>query len=112
MERLHGSGTRGRDTVAEGSKFEGRFGRMFWNLPVFKPSDKRLIALANVMELNGSGDVENDSLPAGFTYLGQFIDHDITHDASSSLERVRDPEALVNFRTPRFDLGLCLPASG
>lgn len=103
MERLHGSGTRGRDTVPKGFKFEGRFGRMFWNLPVFKPSEATLTALADVME-QPSGDVENDSLPAGFTYLGQFVDHDITHDASSSLERVRDPDALVNFRTPRFDL--------
>lgn len=104
MDRAHGSGTRGRDSVPEGAKFEGRFGRMFWNLPVFKPSDERLLALADVMEFSGSENVENDKLPAGFTYLGQFIDHDITHDASSSLERVRDPEALVNFRTPRFDL--------
>lgn len=104
MERLHGSGTRGRDTVPQGFKFEGRFGRMFWNLPVFNPSEATLTNLADVMERNSNEDVENDNLPAGFTYLGQFIDHDITHDASSSLERVRDPEALVNFRTPRFDL--------
>lgn len=76
---------------------------MFWNLPVFNPSYATLSALADVME-QPSGDAENEQLPAGFTYLGQFIDHDITHDASSALERVRDPEARVNFRTPRFDL--------
>ena len=103
MERMHGSGTRGRDSVPQGSRFEGRFGRMFWNLPVFNPSDATLTDLASVME-QPSGDVENEQLPAGFTYLGQFVDHDITHDASSNLERVRDPEARVNFRTPRFDL--------
>lgn len=104
MSRLHGSETRGRDTVPQGSRFEGRFGRMFWNLPVFKPSKEMLTALVDVMESGSGGDIENDTLPAGFTYLGQFIDHDITHDASSSLQRVRDPEARVNFRTPRFDL--------
>ena len=76
---------------------------MFWNLPVFNPSEETLNALADVME-QPIGDVENGQLPAGFTYLGQFVDHDITHDASSSLERIRDPEARVNFRTPRFDL--------
>ncbi len=76
---------------------------MFWNLPVFDPSDATLNALADVME-GPTGDVENGQLPAGFTYLGQFVDHDITHDASSALERVRHPEARVNFRTPRFDL--------
>ncbi|MGE0066946.1 MAG: heme peroxidase family protein, partial [Solirubrobacterales bacterium] len=36
--------------------------------------------------------------------LGQFIDHDITFDPASSLLRANDPEALHNFRTPRFDL--------
>lgn len=76
---------------------------MFWNLPVFNPSDATLNALADVME-QATGDAENAQIPAGFTYLGQFVDHDITHDASSNLERVRDPEARVNFRTPRFDL--------
>ena len=35
------------------------------------------------------------AIPAGFTYLGQFIDHDITFSASGGT---------VNLRTPRFDL--------
>jgi hypothetical protein len=43
-------------------------------------------------------------IPAGFTYLAQFIDHDITFDPTTALERRVDPDALVNFRTPRFDL--------
>ena len=47
---------------------------------------------------------ENPDLAAGFTYLGQFIDHDITYDPLSSLERQNDPAALWSFRTPRFDL--------
>lgn len=47
---------------------------------------------------------DNTRIPAGFTYLGQFIDHDITFDPVSRLERQIDPRALVNFRTPRFDL--------
>jgi len=47
---------------------------------------------------------ENPDLPAGYTYLGQFVDHDITFDPVSSLERANDPDALVSFRTPRFDL--------
>src|SRR5207244_2675488 len=38
------------------------------------------------------------------TYLGQFIDHDLSFDTASSLEHQNDPQALVNFRTPRFDL--------
>jgi hypothetical protein len=47
---------------------------------------------------------ENPTLPAGYTYLGQFIDHDITFDPASSLERLNDPHATVDFRTPRLDL--------
>jgi hypothetical protein len=46
----------------------------------------------------------NVGVPAGFTYLGQFIDHDITFDLSSDLQRRNDPHARVNFRTPRMDL--------
>ena len=47
---------------------------------------------------------ENEAIPSGYTYLGQFIDHDITFDPVSSLQRQNDPDALHNFRTPRFDL--------
>ena len=43
-------------------------------------------------------------MPAGYTYLGQFIDHDITFDPSSRLDDETPPTALRNFRTPRFDL--------
>ncbi|MDQ5834895.1 MAG: peroxidase, partial [Actinomycetota bacterium] len=47
---------------------------------------------------------DNTRIPAGFTYLGQFIDHDITFDPTPLPEQRRDPHALVNFRTPRYDL--------
>ena len=49
-------------------------------------------------------DEENSGISAGYTYLGQFIDHDITFDPSSSLMQQNDPESLVDFRTPRLDL--------
>src|SRR5207249_8765122 len=50
-------------------------------------------------------DTELDGpIPAGFTYLGQFIDHDITFDPVSSLQRLQDPDGLHDFRTPRLDL--------
>jgi hypothetical protein len=47
---------------------------------------------------------ENPNIPAGYTYLGQFIDHDITFDPASSLQQFNDPDALEDFRTPRLDL--------
>jgi hypothetical protein len=49
-------------------------------------------------------DEENFGIPAGYTYLGQFIDHDITFDPASSLQSLNDPDALVDFRTPALDL--------
>ena len=49
-------------------------------------------------------DEENTGIRAGYTYLGQFIDHDLTFDPVSSLDRQTDPKALEDFRTPRFDL--------
>jgi Animal haem peroxidase len=49
-------------------------------------------------------DEENSGIDAGYTYLGQFIDHDITFDPASSLQKTNDVDALVDFRTPRLDL--------
>lgn len=49
-------------------------------------------------------DNEESGIPAAYTYFGQFIDHDLTFDPASSLQRQNDPDALVDFRTPRFDL--------
>jgi Animal haem peroxidase len=53
-------------------------------------------------EKNSKG--SNLRIPAGFTYLGQFVDHDITFDPTSKLGETVDPELLVNFRSPRLDL--------
>src|SRR5262249_34357192 len=47
---------------------------------------------------------ENPAIASGYTYFGQFIDHDLTFDPASSLQRENDPDALINFRTPRFEL--------
>ena len=63
-----------------------------------------------MMEGTGGGQ-DNQTIPAGFTYLGQFIDHDVTFDPTSSFARRNDPDGLQNFRTPRFDLD-CVYLSG
>ena len=100
----------------------GRFGRMFRHVPVYAHSEPSLVALGQAMvqdledgqldePLGEDDDDENTAeldeelrLPAGYTYFGQFVDHDITFDPVSSLGRQNDPDALVDFRTPRFDL--------
>lgn len=102
--RHHGIGTRGIDAVPQGPFFEGRFGRMFGKVPVFKNDPGFLRDLADQMQETSGAGGDNPEIPSGFTYLGQFVDHDITFDPTSSLERFNDPEGLRNFRTPRFDL--------
>ena len=47
---------------------------------------------------------ENLYVPAGYTYFGQFVDHDLTFDTTSSLETLTRQNVIGNERTPRFDL--------
>jgi hypothetical protein len=105
---------------------EGRFGRMFPALPPFA-ADTKLIrdALAELGDFGGPMDGNDDlsdpislitdpakstnnpnnpSLTAGMTFLGQFLDHDMTFDPTSSLARRQDPESIRNFRIPALDL--------
>ena len=44
------------------------------------------------------------SIPAGFTYFGQFVDHDVTFDVSSSLDVDTDANTINNMRSPALDL--------
>lgn len=83
-----------------------RFGRMFPHLPVRDPGDCAIDALVELLAQVAAPDDggSNPLVLAGYTYLGQFVDHDITFDPTSQLQRDNDPEALVNFRTARFDL--------
>ncbi len=107
---FHGTEIRGLSAVVRSPLFEGRFGRMFRHLPPFLPSDEALDALARQMvepePQPGQDDTvgDNPDIPAGFTYFGQFVDHDLTFDPTSKLQGENDPDALVDFRTPRFDL--------
>jgi hypothetical protein len=86
---------------------------MFRTLPAAKFTEDDLKKLASAMVAEAEDnptpetevdDEENQGIAAGYTYLGQFIDHDLTFDPASSLEKQNDPDALVDFRTPRFDL--------
>ncbi|GAA0996391.1 heme peroxidase family protein [Acrocarpospora macrocephala] len=48
--------------------------------------------------------LDNATHTAGVTFLGQFLDHDMTFDRSSPLGTVTAPEATPNTRTPGLDL--------
>lgn len=111
----HGAVPRGLMATPRSQFHEGRFGRLFRHLRACKPDDADLIELADTV-IEKAVDVERvdnrpsnitdpvNGLSSGFTYLGQFIDHDLTFDPVSQLDRINDPDALRDFRTPRFDL--------
>jgi hypothetical protein len=58
--------------------------------------------LADAMAVSGGG---TPGIPAGFTYLGQFLDHDLTFDKTNVMlgEHVA-PTALLQARSPSLDL--------
>lgn len=64
---------------------------------------------------DGPDPEENLHVPAGFTYFGQFVDHDLSFDSTSSLNPAdRPPQGShipSNLRTPRLDLD-CIYGDG
>ncbi|MBD2075541.1 peroxidase [Phormidium sp. FACHB-592] len=110
----HGFSVRNGDNTPQGAFAKtGKFGRMFPELPAFTPPIDSLVVLGNAMiddrtdpsePLRDHPDGDNRNVPAGFTYLGQFVDHDLTFDPTSLKEKQVDPQAVVNFRTPALDL--------
>ena len=112
---FHGSPLRGLDATPESRLFAGRFGRMFRALRAADygvddaASQQALAKLGRAMEAEKDDpkdgpDDEEGGFPALYTYFGQFIDHDLTFDPASSLQRQNDPDALNDYRTPRFDM--------
>ena len=108
------------------------FGRMFPHLPPFvtppDPSTKARLtsALLRIGRQGGildakddlaagpvalivdpklsAGNPNNDTHTAGTTFMGQFLDHDLTFDLTSTLDIPTAPESTPNARTPTFDL--------
>ena len=88
------------------------FGTMFPNLPAFHYSSQAAADLAATMENptpdpagtdRGTAD-DNPNLPAEYTYLGQFIDHNLDFDETAQPEANVNPSTLTNFESFRFDL--------
>jgi len=122
----HGHANLGEVTPRSVFYDRGRFGRLFPTLPPFA-ADTPMVrdALAELGAAGGPMDPGDDlsdpitlitdpaksvhnpnnaTMTAGFTFLGQFLDHDMTFDPTSSLARRQDPEAIRNFRIPALDL--------
>ncbi len=111
---------------------EDRFGRMFPQLdPFFRENSSRLrdamrdigkpggildardnlgagdeaAAIALIVDPNLSlNNPNNPAHTAGTTFMGQFLDHDMTFDLTSRLAVVAEPLESPNERTPRLDL--------
>lgn len=79
------------------------FCRLFDKGP--QPDADALIALGLEMETELDGDAKPDSsIAAGFTYLGQFIDHDITFDTTPLMAAGTADPMFAEGRTPALDL--------
>lgn len=104
---MHGFDTRGSNVPDGILAPEGRFGRLFPALDPRQPTGEALCeamgAASGPMDL-GTATHDSKTLAAGFTFLAQFLDHDLDFDPTSSLERQADPNAITNFRTPALDL--------
>ena len=109
MAQRHSTPVRGLMSVTKAPSFEGRFGRLFspQDVPPAKfgstdqENEKNLALLGAKMSADfdppkDGKDDEESGIPALYTYLGQFIDHDITFDPASSLQMQKDPDALVD----------------
>lgn len=88
------------------------FGRMFPQLSPFHYSDQAAADLAATMEnqapdapgVNRGTADDSATLPAEYTYLGQFIDHNLDFDQTSQPTANLNPSSLTNFESFRFDL--------
>jgi hypothetical protein len=115
MVAKHSSVIRGLSAAGADPKFQGKFGRLFPSLPAAKfgatPAEEEAnlqkLAAAMVSSFDApkdGADDEESGIPALYTYLGQFIDHDLTFDPDGSFQKQKDPNATVDFRTAAFDL--------
>lgn len=77
--------------------------KIFDNIAPFQPSDEKLDGLADFLSQRNKD--ERSAIPAGYTYLTQFIDHDIMLDPLSNIPPWKVVFAKVkNQRTPFFNL--------
>jgi hypothetical protein len=93
----------------------GRFTKLFQRLAAAEfdlPGLERLaLRMTSRQDLGPTPEDERDpeegAIPAAYTYLGQFVDHDLTFDPTSQLRdflttsQIND---LGDYRSPRFDL--------
>lgn len=95
-------GQSGPDSIIRSPLYEGYYGRMF-RLAPYEPDESELTREAEALHPRQPR-AEDDKLPSGYTYLGQFLTHDLTFDPASRGVRRADPDRIRNFRSPFLDL--------
>lgn len=92
------------DGTAREAERAFRFTRMFPRLKQFRPEIEALMQLGRAMD-DTPNFKDHATLPAGFTYFGQFLDHDITFDQTATLpDSALTPEEIRQGRSPSLDL--------
>lgn len=104
------------ETTADAMVSSDRFSRMFPHLPPFAEATPAVrdalraigapggLLDAHDFDLPPGSNPDNPNLPAGMTFVGQFIDHDVTLDLTSTLGVPTTPERTRNFREPALNL--------
>src|SRR5215213_1305385 len=110
----HSAMQRGLDIATKvGRAAEGRFGLMFHSLKPYVVADELLESLGTSMldprvpqtDPSLHDKFDNYDITGGYTFFGQFIDHDMTRDTTPLALAKKDPRGALNFDTPFFDLG-------
>ncbi len=82
-----------------------RFGRMFYLPPLYtNPVGLRQLGAKGGPMDGGKTKDRTKTVDVGQVFFGQFVDHDITLDVTSSLSEVAVPQNTPNVRTPTLDL--------
>ena len=89
------------DAIQEATEF--RFSRFVPGLRGQPHSDELLSQLSVAMTFAGRGRLDR-GMPAGYTYLGQFVDHDMTRDPTELNLTAIGLEDLLSKRSPTLDL--------
>lgn len=83
--------------------------------PAGKPFEPSTVVPAFIDVVDGLGanghNIVEGPAAAGMTFFGQFVDHDVTLDATSEIGRAISPASVRNVRTPALDLD-CIYGDG
>lgn len=88
------------------------FGSMFPQLPAFHFSDRAAADLVATLQdpapdpagVDRGSAEDSSTLPSEYTYLGQFIDHNLAFDRTPQPTANVNPSSLSNYESFRFDL--------